>query len=142
MILIDANLLIYAYDRSSRRHERAREWLETTMAGPAPVRLAWPTVMAFLRITTHPGVFERPLTLDEAWEIVEAWFEAPLLDLVLPTERHWRIFRSIAETGQARGPLLMDAHLAALAIEHGARLCSTDRDFTRFPDLDWVNPLE
>lgn len=141
MILLDANLLLYAYDGSSRRHRPALEWLEKTLSGDLPVCLTWQSVLAFLRIATHPGVFRRPLVIPEAVEVVESWFDQPCVRLVQPTERHWSILRALLPEGQVRGPLVMDAHLAALAMEHGAVLHSTDRDFSRFPGLRRVDPL-
>lgn len=142
MILVDANLLIYAYDRSSRSHEPAREWLEDVLSGVDPVCLAWQTILAFLRISTHARIFDRPLRLDEAVRHVDSWFEQPATRLIQPTERHWTILTRLLSDAQARGPLVMDAHLATLAIEHGAVLCSTDRDFRRFPALRLVDPLD
>ncbi len=141
MILVDANLLIYAYDSSSRPHGPAREWLEEVLSGADPVCLAWQTVLAFLRISTHTRIFERPLLVHEAVSIVDSWFQQPAMRLVQPTERHWPILSRLLPDSQARGPLVMDAHLAALAIEHGATMCTSDRDFSRFSGLRVVNPL-
>lgn len=142
MILVDANLLIYAYDGSSPSHEAARTWLEEAVSGYEPVGLAWQTVLAFLRIVTHPRVFERPLLIDEAVAIVSTWLGQPSVRLLQPTDRHWTLLSRLLPHAQARGPLVMDAHLAALAIEHGATLHTTDRDFRRFSDLRVVHPLE
>jgi toxin-antitoxin system PIN domain toxin len=141
LILVDANLLLYAYDRSSSRHEDARRWLESALNGPEPLRFAWLTVVAFLRIATNPRAFARPLPIADAFAIVERWLSLPLTGILEPTERHVELFRATAVSGQARGPLMTDAHLAALAIEHGATFCTTDRDFGRFPGLRSVNPL-
>lgn len=141
MILVDASLLVYAYDGSSRRHGPARTWLEEALSGVEPVCLAWQTILAFLRISTHTGIFDRPLRLDEAIRHVNAWLEQPATRLIQPTERHWLILSRLLPEAQARGPLVMDAHLAALAIEHGATLCSSDRDFRRFSGLRVVDPL-
>ncbi len=141
MILIDSNLLIYAYDRSSRFHRPAREWLEAVLSGVEPVCLSWQVVLAFLRITTHKGVFERPLLLEDAVGIVDTWFSRPTARLLQPTARHWSILKRLLPDAQARGPLVMDAHLAALAIEHGATLYTVDRDFTRFPGLRIQDPI-
>lgn len=141
MILIDANLLLYAYNRSAAQHERARRWLELTLSGRDPVRLAWATVLAFLRIGTHPQAFERPLGVEEARDVVGEWFRTPAVAILDPGERHWQILGELLVGVGARGPLVSDAHLAALAIEHGAVLQTTDRDFARFAGLRFVNPL-
>ncbi|MFQ5928526.1 MAG: TA system VapC family ribonuclease toxin [Acidobacteriota bacterium] len=143
MILIDANLLIYASDRSSSMHERARRWLETTLPRPQPpIRLAWITVLAFLRITTNPRVFENPFAMGEAVSCVSEWLAQPAVEILQPGERYWAILQQLLSAGQIRAPLVMDAHLAALAIEHGATLCTTDKDFARFEALRLLNPLE
>jgi toxin-antitoxin system PIN domain toxin len=141
MILVDANLLLHAYNRRSRDHEASRVWLEAVLSGPQLVRFGWVTVWAFLRIATNPRVFDRPLTIDEAVEIVGSWLEQPTVGMLEPGERHWELLQRLTQRGQATGPLVMDAALAALAIEHGATLYTTDRDFARFPGLTWANPL-
>ena len=141
MILVDANLLIYAYDASSPRHVAARRWLEGALVGVEPVRFPLQSVLAFVRIGTDPRVFERPLDSTEAIAIVESWLTRPTVGLVTPGEGHWRILAEVARAGQARGSRLMDAHLAALAIEHGATLMSADRGFARFPGLRFRNPI-
>lgn len=141
MNLVDSNLLIYAYDSSSRLHLAAREWLEETLSGDQPFCLAWQTVLAFLRITTDSRIFDRPRSTGESVGIVDSWFDRPAVRLVQPTDRHWAILGRLLPEAQARGPLVMDAHLAALAIEHGASLCTTDRDFGRFPGLNVLYPL-
>ncbi len=142
MILIDSNLLLYAYDTSSRQHRPARRWLEEVLSQVEPVCLTWQTLLAFLRISTHGRVFERPLHVQEAVDIVSSWLEQPPVRLLQPSERHWPILSELLPDAQARGPLVMDAHLAALAIEHGATLCTTDRDFSRFPGLRVAYPLD
>jgi len=141
MILVDANLLLHAYNPRSADHDASRAWLESVLAGPALVRFAWMTIWAFLRIATNPRVFERPLSLAEAEEIVSSWLAQPAAGIVEPSERHWEILRVLARDGQSTGPLIMDAALAAIAIEHGATLHTTDRDFKRFSGLNWINPL-
>jgi uncharacterized protein len=142
VILVDSNLLLYAYDASSPHHSQARPWLERAFGGGESVRLALLSILAFLRISTSPAVFRRPLRPTDAIDIVTSWLELPNVGLAEPTDRHWSLLASLAHGGQARGPLLMDAHLAALATEHGATLCTTDRDFGRFPNLRFTNPLE
>jgi toxin-antitoxin system PIN domain toxin len=141
VILLDANLLLYAYDRSAPHHEPARDWLESALNGPEPVRFAWVSLLAFMRIATNPRAFARPLALADALGIVERWLALPLTGILQPTQRHLELLRATAVPGQARGPLLTDAHLATLAIEHGATLCTTDRDFVRFQGLRFLNPL-
>lgn len=141
MILVDANLLLYAYNASSRQHDRARLWLEKVFSSPNPVGLAWATILAFLRITSNANAFETPLTISTAAGIVEQWLSLPMVSIVAPGERHWDILNRLLVKEQIRGPLVMDAHLAALAIEHGLTLCTTDRDFTRFEGLHFENPL-
>jgi len=142
LILIDANLLLYAYNASSERYATARPWLEKMLSGAEPVRMAWITLLAFLRIGTNSRVFPHPFTSSEAVAIVSTWLQLPTVAILEPSERHWEILSDLLTTAQAQGPLVMDAHLAALAIEHGAVLCSTDQDFSRFPGLQFVNPLK
>jgi toxin-antitoxin system PIN domain toxin len=141
VILIDANLLVYACHEQSAQHASSRRWLEAQLSGNQPVRFAWLTLWAFLRITTNPRIFTRPLSPDEAAAMVSAWLEQPNVAVLEPGERHWSILQETIRSGQATGPLMMDAVLAALAIEHGATLCTTDRDFARFAKLEWLNPL-
>jgi uncharacterized protein len=141
LILVDANLLIYAYDESSPFQVAARRWIESVLSGAEPVRLSWLTLMAFLRITTNPRLFECPLSSREALEIIHELIAAPGSKILHPGKRHLSILgRLLAETGIC-GPLVMDAHLAALAIEHQATLCTTDRDFNRFQGLRLHFPL-
>ena len=141
MILVDANLLLYAYDPRAAEHERSKRWLEASLSGQPLVRFAWLSLWAFLRISTNPRVFERPLTMTEAEAAVAAWLAQPVAGILEPGERHWDILRALARYGQTSGPLIMDAALAAIAIEHGATLYTTDRDFARFDGLKWENPL-
>ncbi len=141
MILVDANLLLYAYDPRATEHPRSKRWLEAALSGRPLVRFAWLSLWAFLRISTNPRVFERPLTMAEAEAAVAAWLAQPAAGVLDPGERHWEILRTLTRDGQTSGPLVMDAALAAIAIEHGAMLCTTDRDFARFDGLKWENPL-
>ena len=141
MILLDANLLLLAYNPRSPDHERGKAWLEEALSGPSLVRFAWVTLWAFIRIATNQRVFEKPLSIAEADEIVSAWLAQPAAGVLEPGERHWPILQGLLAEGQAVGSLAMDAALAAIAIEHGATLCTTDRDFSRFPGLSWMNPL-
>jgi len=141
MMLADANLLLYAYDSASAHHAAARAWLEASISAAEPFALSWQTITAFIRITTNPRAYRSPLSAAEADAIVSAWLDRPSVVVLAPGERHWEIFCRLLREGQAVGPLVMDAHLAALAIEHGAVLCTTDRDFSRFPGLRTSNPI-
>lgn len=141
MILVDANLLLYAYQPRAAQHEASSQWLETSLNGPDFVRFAWLTLWAFVRIATNPRVFERPLSGAEAQAAVASWLAQPTVGILEPGERHWAILCELMREGQTTGPLVMDAVIAALAIEHGATLCTTDRDFARFAALRWMNPL-
>jgi toxin-antitoxin system PIN domain toxin len=141
VILVDANLLLYAYHPKAEQHEKSRAWLEAALSGPDLVRFAWLTLWAFLRITTSHRVFEHPLSMSEAEAAVSSWLAQPAAGVIEPGERHWVILGDLMRAGQTTGPLIMDAVLAAIAIEHGATICTTDRDFARFPGLRWTNPL-
>ena len=141
MILVDANLLLYAYQPRSAHHEGSRRWLESVLSSPELVRFAWVTLWAFIRISTNPRVFEQPLVVSEAEGIVSSWLEQPNAGILEPGERHWQILCSLMSDGQTSAALVMDAALAAIALEHGATLYSTDRDFARFTGLIVVNPL-
>lgn len=140
MIVIDANILLYAHDSSSPRHAAALNWLTATINGPEQVGLGLVTILAFLRIATDHRIVNRPLPAAEAISIVEEWLDRPNVTLIGPTGRHWRTLAEQVDRGQAKGPLLMDAHLAALAREHGAVLATTDRDFRRFDGLRTIDP--
>jgi len=142
VILVDANLLLYAYNTSAEDHSKAKDWLETVFSGTEPVALCWPVLLAFLRIATNPRAFPRPLSRTEAAVIVSEWLEQPQTVIIGPAENHWTILQRTLSDGKASGVLVSDAHLAALAVEHGATLYSTDRDFTRFTNLKLENPLE
>ena len=141
MILVDANLLIYAFNSSAAQHEPSRAWLRKVLSGDVPICLAWSTIHAFLRLTTHPTLFPHPLTTDEAVGIVESWVAVPIVRILDPGSDYWTILRTLLRDTGIRGPRVMDAHLAALAIESGAVLYSTDRDFQRFRGLHVRNPL-
>lgn len=141
MILVDANLLLYAEDSLSVHHASACSWWDEQLSGTEPVGLCWPVLTAFVRIATNPRLHQRPLTLNEACERVQSWFDQPCVRMLQPTEHHWAFFQQMLQTGGATGNLVTDAHLAAIAMEHNGVLCSTDSDFARFPDLKWRNPL-
>ena len=142
MILVDANLLLYAYHPRAEQHEKSRTWLEAVLSGSDLVRFAWLTLWAFLRIATSPRVFERPLSAAEAEAVISSWLAQPVVGILEPGERHWDILRGLVRDSQATGPLVMDVVLAAIALEHGATVCTTDRDFSRFSGLRWTNPLD
>ena len=141
MILVDANILLYAEDSLSPRHAEARTWWDEQLSGSTPVCLCWTVISAFIRIGTNARVFAQPLSLDEAINRVQSWIDHPCTRLIYPTQRHWEVFRQMLTQGQALGNLVTDAYLAALAVAHGCELCSTDTDFSRFPQLQWRNPL-
>jgi toxin-antitoxin system PIN domain toxin len=139
--LLDANLLLYAVDERSPRHAAARAWLETTLSGSETVALAWTVLLAFVRISTRAAIFERPLSPDEALDLVDRILAQPCTTVVHPTDRHAAVLRELLAPFGTAGNLTADAHLAALAIEHGAELCSCDADFSRFPGVRWTDPL-
>ena len=141
MIVLDANILLYAYDSASAHHAKARAWVEHAFSAAEPVGLPWQTVLAFLRILTNPGLPGQRFTLPEAAAIVDRWLEQPNVRLLAAGEDHWPLFRQVIIDGQASGALVSDAALAALTIEYGGVLHTTDRDFARFPGLRWTNPL-
>ncbi len=141
-MLIDSNILLYAVDASSRFHDEAAEWLVAQMNGPRRVGFPWQSLGAFLRISTHPRASEHPLSPDEAWGHVEAWLAADPAWIPRPTERHAEVLGSLIRSYQLRANLISDAHLAALAIEHGLTVWSADTDFARFREIRWQNPLE
>lgn len=142
MILVDANLLVYAHVASLSQHETARRWLDERLNGTAPVALPWPSLLGFARLVTNPRIFQRPLTIGGAWRQIEAWLDCPSVQIATPTERHREVLAPLIKVAAGRANLVPDAHLAALAIEHGLILCSTDGDFARFPGLRWENPLQ
>lgn len=141
MILVDANLLVYATTANLSQHERAREWLDERLNATAPVGLPWPSLLAFVRLVSNPRVFERPRPLPDAWGQVEAWLGCEPVWIPQPTDQHRDVLGRLLRSSVERANLVPDAHLAALAIEHGLTLCSTDGDFARFPLLRWENPL-
>jgi uncharacterized protein len=141
MILIDANLLIYAYNPQSEHHVASKKWLEDVFSQPEPVWLAWQSILAFLRIVTNINAFKKPFSPKEARDIVSDWLNQGSVGLLEPGDRHWVILGELLENAQVRGPLVTDAHLAALAIEHGVTLCTHDSDFLRFRNLKFEDPL-
>lgn len=141
MILVDANLLVYARVRSFPQHEPARQWLDARLSGTTAVGLPWPSLLTFLRLVTNPRIFSNAESISSAWEQVSAWLGSPTAWVPAPTERHREVLGLLMAPAVTRANLIPDAHLAALAIEHGLTLCSSDGDFARFPGLRWENPL-
>jgi toxin-antitoxin system PIN domain toxin len=141
MTIPDVNLLLHAYDTASPRHIAARDWLEQTLAGHDTVGFAWVVLLGFLRMSTSTVIYTRPFDPLVALEHIAAWLEQPTATIVHPTSRHTSLLRQMIVAVGTGGNLTTDAHLAALAIEHGAELCSSDADFARFPGLQWRNPL-
>lgn len=142
MNLVDVNVLIYAINSDSPHHQKARRWLEAALSGTEVVGLAWIVLLAFLRITTRPGIMERPLSAAKAIGFIDSWLRRGNVELVVPAENHWLLLRTLISTAGTAGNLTSDAHLAAMAIEGGWTLVSTDHDFRRFTGLSFLNPLD
>ena len=140
-MLIDANLLLYAVDQKAPEHDAAASWLEEQLNGQRRVALPWESLGAFVRIATHPRASANPMRTTDAWDIVEAWLAVPSVWLPVPTDQHASIFGELLRRYRPTGNLVPDAHLAALAIEHGLEICSADTDFARFTEVRWRNPL-
>ncbi len=141
MIIPDANLLLYAHLDFSDWHEPALRWVKATLAGGEAIGLPWAIIQAFVRISTNPRSMRVALELTQAIEVVNGWLARPQVNILNPGDAHWELMAELAVACQCRGPLLTDAHLAALAIENGALLCSADRGFRRFPGMRWNTPL-
>ena len=141
MKLLDLNILLYATNRDSPRHPAAKAWLESMLSGEESIAIPWVVVLGFLRIATSRQVLPRPISADEAITVVHGWLAQPPVIALNPGDEHWRVLTRLLSDAGSAGNLTTDAHLAALAIEHGAELCSTDTDFARFPHLRWLNPL-
>jgi len=141
VILIDANLLVYAHVASLPQHEAAKRWLDDRLNAAARVGLPWPSLLAFVRLVTNPRIFPRPATMQGTWRQVDEWLACPVVWVPVPTDGHAAILGRLLVAAAPRSNLVPDAHLAALAIEHGLTLCSTDGDFARFPGLRWEDPL-
>lgn len=140
MILVDANLLIYAWNAGAAEHGAAKVWLEDRLNGVEGVGMPWSSLLAFVRIVTHPRIFRRPASTAAAWEQVREWLDRDNVFVPEPTSRHAEILGELVAQVD-RPNLVPDAHLAALAIEYGLALKTTDGDFARFPGLSWENPL-
>ena len=141
MILVDANLLVYAHVASMPQHQAAISWLDQKLNGTSIVALPWQSLLSFARLVTNPRLFERPLSVAMAWEQIESWLNCPVVRIPNPGERYREILARLMAISVDRSNLIPDAQLAALAIENGFVLCSSDRDFARFQELRWENPL-
>lgn len=141
MILVDANLLLYAANRAAPEHEQARSWLDENLNGTTRVGLPWPSLLAFVRIASNPAILRHPIRPADAWRQIKEWLACDVVWIPLPTTQHPTVFERLLDLPAVTSRLVPDAHLAALAIEHGLTLCSTDGDFAKFPGLKWRNPL-
>jgi toxin-antitoxin system PIN domain toxin len=142
VILVDVNILLYATFTNAARHRAARAWIESQLNGSHRVGIPWPTLLGYLRTATNPRAMAGAIPMAEAWSQVENWLACEPVWVPEPTERHAEVLGSLLARHRVHGNLVSDAHLAALAIEHGLTLCSTDGDFARFRELKWQNPLE
>jgi len=142
MILVDVNIPIHAINRNSPHHARLRDWWDDQLSGVRPVALPWAVCFSFVRIMTNPRIFTSPLSVDEASEYVSSWLAQPCVRTLDPLDGHWQLAASLLREAGTAANLTTDAHLAALAIQHGCELCTTDADFSRFPGLRWRNLLE
>jgi uncharacterized protein len=142
VIVVDVNVLLYAVDEDSTRHREAKAWLETALSGKESIGLAWVVVLAFVRLTTRLGIASRPLSVETALDLVAKWLDHPAVSILHPGLQHAHILRTLLLKTGTGGNLTTDAHLAALALEHGAELCSFDHDFARFSGLRWKEPVD
>lgn len=141
MILVDANLLLYAANHAAAEHQQAREWLDGQLNSHVRVGLPWPSLLAFARLASNPLIVREPASPSQAWEQVEEWLRCESAWVPLPGARHQQVLGGFLRQRWMTSRLVPDAHLAALAIEHGLTLCSTDGDFAKFSGLTWRNPL-
>lgn len=140
-MIVDANVLLYAVDEEARGHGQAKAWLEGALNGHRRIGLPWPSIWAFVRISTHPRALRSPMTVADAWQQVDEWLAAPAAWIPQPGPGHRQLLGDLVVDLDLRGNLISDAVLAALAIEHGVPIVSADTDFARFPGLAWINPL-
>ena len=141
MIIVDVNLLIYAVNTLSVHHKPAKKWWEDALSRGETIGLPWSTIIGFIRLTTRSGIGMNPVPTDAAFDIVEDWLSVSTVSVIEPGGRHLQIVRNLLLQARMAGDLTSDAHLAALALEHNAELCSSDRDFAKFPGLRWRDPL-
>ena len=142
MTILDVNILLFVANVDAPEHMSAQKWLRGLFAGSDSIGLAWVTIWAFLRISTHPRAFLRPLAAEDAFITLREWLMIPNVKIVEPGPRHLEFLEMVVRENGAIGSLVTDAALAALALEHEAVIASTDRDFGRFREIRWVNPLE
>ncbi len=142
MKIVDINLLIYAINKDTPHHSKAKKWLEDSLSSDEPFGFAWIVILGFLRIVTNGRIMPTPLIPEVALDSVNDWLQQPPSLTIVPSHQHWSILKELLMPLGAAANLTSDAHLAALAIEHGARLYSTDNDFSRFQSLRWTNPIE
>jgi toxin-antitoxin system PIN domain toxin len=140
-MLIDANLLVYAISRTAPQHEAAEAWLEGVLSGDTRVGLPWESLLAVARITTNPRIFSPPVAPDAVWSVIDSWLQVPIVWIPQPTEQHAEVLGRLITSYRLSGDQIPDAHLAAIAIEHGLEICSADTDFARFTEVRWVNPI-
>jgi uncharacterized protein len=140
-MLVDANILLFAVDAESPEHDTASGWLEETLNGDRRVGIPWESLTAFVRIATHPRASAHGLRPDDAWAFVDDWLAAPTVWVPQPTDQHATVLGRLINRYRLAGNLIPDAHLAAIAIEHGLTVCSADTDFARFSEVRWLNPL-
>jgi len=142
MILLDVNLLVYAYDETSKHHPKARTWWENQLNGSQMIGLSWVALLGFIRLLTNPRIYQNPYSAPEILAIVGTWLEQPQVKIIHPSEQHFTLLAGLIRQIGTAGNLTTDAHLAALAIERGLILQTTDADFGRFSGLKWNNPLK
>jgi len=141
VIIPDINLLIYAYNELAPHHLPAKRWWEDLLSGDTLVGIPWIVTLGFVRLMTHRQVLEKPMATGRGCEILEEWFERPNVQPLEPGPRHLQIFKNFLQTIGTGGNLVTDVHIASLAVEYSCELHSNDSDFSRFPGLNWVNPL-
>ena len=141
MIVVDVNILIYAYSPDVTQHPAARQWVENSFSGNEPIRIPWAVVHAFLRLTTKRKLLAHPYSTGEAIAIVEDWFAAPTVEPIEPGPRYWSILRDLLIGESVVGDVVPDAHIAALAIESEATVCTADAGSNASPHLRVINPL-
>lgn len=141
MILVDANLLVYSHNEAAPEHQIARTWFEGALNRTARVGLPWPSLLGFVRLVSNPAIVQRPVRPADAWERVTEWIARENVWIPQPGPEHAGLLGKLLSDARITSRLVPDAHLAALAIEHGLTLCSTDGDFARFPGIRWENPL-
>jgi toxin-antitoxin system PIN domain toxin len=140
-VIVDANLLLFAVDATAPQHAPALAWLSQQLGGSRRVGLPWESLTAFVRIATHPRAVTRPLRPADAWRFIDDWLAAPTVWTPGPTDQHAAVLGDLVRRYRLAGNLIPDAHLAAIAIEHGLTICSADTDFARFTEVEWVNPV-